>query len=358
MLVGGGLENGGGIGRLVGYVVAAWNDQARGPMHVIDTRGPKYRRIVWPIFMARSIWQIVRAAPQRPILHVHLASNTSTWRKLIIVQAGRILGLRYLLHLHDPTYEGFYRALPGWLQAPVRSMFQNASRIVALGAPAAHMVTRVFAIPSDRIDIIANGVPGPEHPANRDPNDRPTAPHILFLGQLLRRKGVHDLIEALSRREIADLPWVATLAGGGPDQAGFAAQAAQGGIRDRIDFPGWLGRGPITALLEKADILVLPSYAEEMAMSVLEGMAYGLCVVCTPVGAQAEVVQHDISALVVTPGDIDGLAAALAKCLADPSLRRRLGQGARGAYLQAYNIADYPQRIAAVYERVNGGHVH
>ena len=351
-VTGGGLENGGGIGRMVGYVMAAWNDQTRPPMKVIDTRGPKYRHVVWPLFLVRSIFQVVRDAPKRPILHIHLAANSSTWRKLIIVHVGRLFGLDYLIHLHDPTYATFYAGIPRWLRPSVRSMFRGAARIVALGTPAATTIAGLFGVPRERIDIIPNSVPGPASFWRRLARDKETEPHILFLGQLQRRKGVHDLIEALSRREVAGLRWTATMAGGGPEEAGFSEQAAQLGIRDRINFPGWLTQGRITALLETADILVLPSYAEEMAMSVLEGMAFGLCVVCTPVGAQAEVVEDGISALVVSPGDVEGLVAALARCIADPKLRRGLGDGARQAYLRAYNITDYPARIAAVYERV------
>src|SRR5271156_5161621 len=84
MILGGGLENGGGIGRMVGYVAAAWNDGSRRPMKVIDTRGPKYRRSVWPFYFLSSIFQIVLASPQRPICHIHLAANSSTLRKVII----------------------------------------------------------------------------------------------------------------------------------------------------------------------------------------------------------------------------------------------------------------------------------
>jgi len=89
-------------------------------------------------------------------------------------------------------------------------------------------------------------------------------------------------------------------------------------------------------------------------MSVLEGMAFGLCVVCTPVGALAEVVEDGVSAAVVAPGDVQGLADALARCVADPALRRRLGAGAHQAFLQRYNIADYPERLMAVYRRADG----
>ncbi len=86
-----------------------------------------------------------------------------------------------------------------------------------------------------------------------------------------------------------------------------------------------------------------------MAMSVLEGIAFGLCIVCTTVGAQAEVVEDGVSAMLVTPGDVQGLADALARCIVDPMLRRRLGAGARQTFLEKYNIADYPARLMAVY---------
>jgi glycosyltransferase involved in cell wall biosynthesis len=351
MLAGGGLENGGGIGRMVGYVVAAWNAQDRPAMRVVDTRGPKYRRIAWPFFLLSAIFQIVAAAPQRPILHVHIAANASTLRKLILCAVGRLLGLTYILHLHDPKYDEYYAKSGPWLQARIRSMYGKAARIVALGRPASEMVATLLRVPRERIDIVANAVPGPGDLVRQTRKAEGEPPHILFLGHLQRRKGVHDLIDALARPELAGLPWRATLAGGSPDQAEFEAQAERVGMQKRIEFPGWLTEQPVRALLESADILVLPSYAEEMAMSVLEGMAYGLCLVCTPVGAQAEVVTDEVSALLVTPGDVEGLAAALARCVSDPELRHRLGQGGRRVYLERYNIANYPERIAAVYRR-------
>jgi len=351
MVTGGGLEHGGGIGRMVGYVVAAWNDKKSRPMTVIDTRGPKYVRIVWPYFLAVGILQIIKMSPDGPLLHIHLAANNSTMRKLIVSFIGRCLRLKYVIQLHDPTYAEFYQGLPRWMRSLVQSMYLKAARVIVLGKPAAAMVAELLQVPSERIEIIPNAVPGPAGLVRDDGGAAKAEPHILFLGELQRRKGVHDLIEALSRPEVAGLRWQATFAGGGAAQAVFEAQAEQAGVRQRVGFPGWLGRDAIGALLAAADILVLPSYAEEMAMSVLEGMAYGLCIVCTPVGALAEVVEDGQSALVVAPGDVQGLAVALARCISDPDLRVRLGRGAREAYLRGYNIADYPERIAAVYRR-------
>lgn len=352
MLVGGGLEHGGGIGRLVGYVAKAWNRDDQPRLTVIDTRGPDLV-LFWPFFFIRSVLQIIWHSPQRPLVHIHLASNTSTLRKLILANLARLLGLDFVIHLHDPTYPDFYRSLPRWARSLVRSMFIAAKRVIVLGKPAAATAERVIGVPRDRVEIFPNAVPGPATRAPAMPGERPEV-RIVFLGRLIRRKGVHDLIAALACDELRGLSWRATLAGGGPDQPGFAEQAVRAGIDGRIDFPGWVDQRAAAALLDAADILVLPSYAEEMAMSVLEGMAFGLCVVCTPVGALAEVVEDGVSAAVVAPGDVQGLAAALARCVADPALRRRLGAGAHRAFLQRYNIADYPERLMAVYRRADG----
>ncbi len=89
-------------------------------------------------------------------------------------------------------------------------------------------------------------------------------------------------------------------------------------------------------------------------MSVLEGMAYGLCIIGTRVGGQAEVLEDGVSAVVVNPGDVDGLALALAQCINDAGLRVRIGRGARERFLQGYNIRDYPDRIEAVYRLLPG----
>ncbi len=347
ILTPGGLENGGGIGRLIGYMVEAWRGKNLPPIKVIDTRGPK-TVFAWPFFMAQSLARILFYAPRQPLLHIHLAAGGSTLRKILFVRFGRLLGLDMIIHLHDPDYGSFYLRLPHWAREIVRSMFLSATTVVVLGKAAKSTMIDLLLVPADRVEIIPNGVPALASVAKAE--DR-TKLRILFLGHLSRRKGVHDLIEALARPELLALPWSATLAGGGSGQQKFVEQAARTGILQRVTFPGWVDQEGARALLAKADVLVLPSYGEGMAMSVLEAMASGLCVVCTPAGALAEVVENGVSALVVPPGDVDQLAAALVQAMSDPDLRRRLGQGAREAFMRGYNIVDYPNRISGVYRR-------
>jgi glycosyltransferase involved in cell wall biosynthesis len=173
---------------------------------------------------------------------------------------------------------------------------------------------------------------------------------VLFLGRLSERKGVPELIDALAAPALAGLPWRATLAGDG-DLPRYQAQAQRAGVADRITFTGWLDRDSVARLLAEADLLVLPSYDEGMAMSVLEAMAYAVPVICTPVGALPELVEPEVSARIVSPGDRDALAAALAALIADPTLRARFGRAARRRIESAFAIDVYAARLAVVYAR-------
>ena len=78
-------------------------------------------------------------------------------------------------------------------------------------------------------------------------------------------------------------------------------------------------------------------------MSVLEGLAHGLAVVATPVGAHAEVIEPERSGLLVPPGDVAALAAALARVIGDPALRERLRAGARQRFLERFDVRFMPR---------------
>src|SRR5436305_1918660 len=175
-------------------------------------------------------------------------------------------------------------APPGWAAGRAAALFRGAALVVVLGRGDAGLLQTRFGVAPTRIAVMHNAVPAPAPPVA--PRSGASV-HIVFLGRLSERKGVPELIAALADPKLAALPWRATLAGDG-DLARYRAAAAEAGIAARIDFPGWLDRAGTERLLREADVLVLPSYDEGMAMSVLEGLAYALRVVCTAVGALAE----------------------------------------------------------------------
>ncbi len=349
----GGLEHGGGIGRMVGYMVDAFRERAEAPRFtVLDSRGPG-RLDLAPFYFAACLLRVLAGRlGGGALIHVHLAGRGSTLRKVVLVHLAAAVRLPVVLHLHDYDYRAFLAGLPRAAHGPIASMFRRAKAVVTLGSGDQRLVMERFGLAPDRVLVAPNAVPRPADVRAREAG--PT--RVLFLGDPSRRKGVHDLLAALQAVATGPEvpPWTAVVAGGGRELDGFRREAATLGLEALVELPGWVDRDAAHQLLADADILVLPSYAEGQAMSVLEAMANGLCIVCTPVGALGETVEDGVSARLVPPGDVTALTAALREVLSDPDLRSRLGKGAWARFAAEYDCARYPARIQAAYDLACG----
>jgi glycosyltransferase involved in cell wall biosynthesis len=344
----GGAENGGGIGRLVGYVVEAAT--ARGASHAItDTRGPRWSALHSPRYMASAVARMTaeRASDPARIHHIHIAGRGSTWRKLVLAATARRLGCRHVLHLHDYDYAADVTRRPPRVQAAIRAMFAGADGVIVLGGRDRDFVTGGLGVDPGRVWVLHNCVPdpGPRESA------RPEVPQILFLGSLGTRKGVPELLAALAGERMRGLCWRAVLAGDGEVEA-YGREVTRLGLGDRVRLTGWLPREATMDLRRGSDILVLPSHAEGLSMAVLEGLASSLAVVTTPVGAHAEVIRDGETGLFVPPGDVPALAEALARVVIDADLRGALAQRGRSLFTARYSIAAYMDLLERTYARL------
>lgn len=346
----GGCENGGGIGRLVGYITSTAR-QAGATHFVTDTRGPRWSAATSSLRLLGAILTMARdrvVAPTR-IHHIHVAGRGSTSRKLILTEAARVLGCSHILHLHDYDYASDFAARSPRQQALIRRMFQNADCVVALGQRDHVTLTTLLGVDGHRVVVVHNCVPDPGA-GHRPPAGQ--TPLIVFLGRLSERKGVPELLLALSHPTMKELQWRAVLAGDGPVED-YRRQAAAMGLSDLVEMPGWLGADEIKDLCARADILVLPSHAEGLAMAVIEGLAHGLAVVTTRVGAHEEVISDGKTGVFVPVGDQDALAAALAKLVTDPEMRAELSIKGRVHYLNHFSMTAYMRSIEKLYEAIS-----
>ncbi|MFN8693502.1 MAG: glycosyltransferase family 4 protein, partial [Holosporales bacterium] len=193
-----------------------------------------------------------------------------------------------------------------------------------------------------------NAVPLPPAQPPRDFN----APvlEIVFLGEVGTRKGVDVLIPALAK--IADLPnWRMTIAGNGNIER-YKAEAAALGIAERVQFTGWLNPQAAQEILQRGHILVLASRQENLPMSILEAMAYGLVVVSTPVGAVPQVLKDGESGYLVAMGDEDALAAALREALLNPSRSAAMAAKAKRFFAENLTIEAYIPRLVRIYQEL------
>lgn len=343
--VAGGRENGGGIGRLVGYIVDA--AAAQGVSHLVtDTRGPRWFWLTSPARLSQAMVMMAvdRIAAPRRIHHLHVAGRGSTARKLILATLARLIGCTHVLHLHDYDYAADYAARPARQQSRICRMFRGADRVVALGERDRSTLTALLGVEVGRVVVARNCVPDP----GRHADGAGAEPRIVFLGRLSERKGVSDLLLALGHPAMRDCRWHAVLAGDGPVED-YRGQAAALGLSGLVDMPGWLDARRVKALCASADILVLPSHAEGMAMAVIEGLAHGLAVVTTRVGAHEEVIADGETGLFVPVGDHDALARTLARLVGDATLRNRLSAAARASYLSRFSMIAYLRSLEAIY---------
>jgi glycosyltransferase involved in cell wall biosynthesis len=343
----------GGIDRLM-WQVADTIDKLDSSvrLHMLVTRG-RGHILVSVYWMLRALATVLclRATGRIDILHVNLARKGSTYRKIVLCSFARMCGVPYAIHLHDGMYGDYWAKAGPALSRWIGRMFAGARCVIVLGSVWRNFVIGQNAALSSRVVVLPNASPSIRRP--RLPNDDGHV-RILFLGKLAEQKGVFQLVEALGR--LSQLPnWRATLAGDADYNAGdgdvkqTSDAIAARGLSDRVEMPGWIEPAEVEGLVSHADILVLPSLCEGLPMSVIEGMAAGLAVVATPVGAVEDIIEHERTGLLVPPGDVTALANAIRRLIADPALREALGREARRFHHANLEIPSYVNRLCQTW---------
>lgn len=163
--------------------------------------------------------------------------------------------------------------------------------------------------------------------AQRTANAR--SPSIVYVGRLTPEKGLPVLIRALSIADGVDL----TVIGSGPEQSRLEALIGGLGITARVRFLGGCSWGNgLLDLVRQHQALVLPSFTEGLPLVLVEAMSQGVPVIASAVGGVPELVHDGINGLLVSAGDVSGLAMAIARLTSDPNLRYRLAEeGLRAA---------------------------
>jgi glycosyltransferase involved in cell wall biosynthesis len=314
-------------------------------IRVLTTKGRRSWAAPAVFATALATLVVLRVRGRVDLLHLNVSKRGSTLRKCMVGGVARLLGIPYVVQLHSGGFADFLRDLPAWAHRPVRGLFGGARHVFVLGLPFQELVEEALGVPGEKVSILRNGVALPPAPAARI--DR--RPVILFTGRMGQGKGTFDLLEALGR--IADLDWSAVLVGDGEIER-VLARAEALGLADRLTIRGWQSRTVIDELLASSDVFVLPSYVEALSVSLLEAMAAGLCCIGTLVGAHGEVLFPEENGLVVIPGDVEGLAAALARVLTDDDLRARLGARARQTIADSCSTGVVSAELDGWYERV------
>ncbi|MCA1706605.1 MAG: glycosyltransferase family 4 protein [Actinobacteria bacterium] len=293
---------------------------------------------------------LVALSTKRPdLVHLHMASYGSFARKATLAWTARIAGVPVVLHVHGGGFGVFYARAPRLLKQVIRTTLTRADAVVALGDRWAERLRAIA--PEARVTVVPNAVRPCEVIRERAGDE---AVHVVFLGKIGDGKGAFMLLEAWSRIMSDSQPSGTarlTLAGDGEVERARRT-VARLGLETSAQVPGWLTPAQAHALIGSAHVLVLPSRNEGQPMAVLEAMASGVCVVASNVGGIPDLIESGTTGLLVPPGEVEALVAALQHVITDHEARARLGRAAHERVRAEFDTAVVWRRIDALYRKV------
>jgi glycosyltransferase involved in cell wall biosynthesis len=281
------------------------------------------------------------------ITHIHSASRASFYRKAIFIAMAKIFCIKVVFHLHGGEFRQFYEDESSRMQRQfIAGLLGRCDAIIVLSSQMKQWMAQL--LPEDRIHVIHNTLPIKSDAAPRKLGVTPT---ILFLGRVGENKGVRDLLEAISFLK-GKVPFEVTIAGDGEVEK-YRRMADSMGLSDQVKFPGWIGLEQKELLLNKASVLVLPSYNEGMPMSVVEALVNGIPVVTSNVGGIPDVVQHGLNGYLMEPGDVKSLAGGLLQVLTDKEAYEKMSAHALNNMRSNFSMETTKLHLAEVYDSLD-----
>lgn len=302
----------------------------------------------WLMLLA-TMWCIWTHRIKVDLIHTHFAYPSG----YVGAKLGQLLRKPVVLTVHGSDVHQRTRA-----DYPYRLMRKRtlvalaaADSIIAVSrALKARIVQLGWA--SDKVTVIPGGFVTErfgvldEEAARRQLGFREEGPFVLFVGNLVRIKGVDVLLEATAelRREVADVRLI--VVGDGPLGTELKATASQLALDDSVFWAGRIPNEDLSQYMGASDVFVLPSLEEGFGIVCLEALACGRPVVASRVGGIPEIVKDGESGILVEPGHPGALAQAIGK-----ALQMNWDTALLAGHAQQYSWEHVAPRIYEQYER-------
>ena len=175
---------------------------------------------------------------------------------------------------------------------------------------------------------------------------------VLYIGRLAPRKGINYLLCAMSRITKHFPKAKLIIVGTGPLKHYLKDLSKRLGVQNSVTFLGYVSDEKIRELLVSADVAVVPSIFEGCPLVLLEAMAAGKPVVASAVQGISEVIQHQLSGLLVKPGNTHEIENAVIRLLKEKEFAKRLGENAKAAVREDYSWKRIARKTLEAYEKL------
>lgn len=303
------------------------------------TRPPGLKAGLWQLFYFLEAAVLTRH--MRHVGAVHLHNHFANSSCSLAMIASEMSGVPFSFTLHGPAI--FYEAHWWRLDEKVAR-----ARFVSCISHFARSQAMYLSAPDhwDKLRIVHCGVDVAAY--GRTPRQR-FGQRVLFIGRLDPVKGVPLLLEAFAAAREAHPDARLTLVGDGPARAALEAQATALGLQGAAEFLGYRAQAEVAELLEAADMLVLPSFAEGLPVVLMEAFASRIPVIASAVAGVPELVEDGVSGFVVPAGDLATLTERLGRLLSDPALCARMGEAGRARVEAEHDQAQEAAWLARIF---------
>jgi len=321
-----------------------------------DPARPLHDRLRYQLGMIRSFRRELRRLPV-DVIHVKTSSGLNFLQNSLYALTGRVLGLPVLLQIHGGKFELSYQESSPVVRAWIRHTLSNVERVAVLSCQWAERIGRIA--PRARLAVIPNGLEAAEITSLGRVCER-RREQVLFMGSgdpvLNVEKGLHDLVEVLPRL-LARHPSAAWVLAGLHDPVDLRNRVERllgpgARLEEHVRFLPLVAGEERLALFRESSILVLPSRYENMPNLLLEGMAAGMGVVASNVGAIQEMLCPPDGGILFEPGDRDGLMEAIDHLLDCASLVTEQGRRNRVAVSRHYTMSVIERELEKTYREL------
>jgi glycosyltransferase involved in cell wall biosynthesis len=275
------------------------------------------------------------------------------WKESVFLRLAGWFGVRAVLHAHAYGFVDFYQQSPPRLQRLIDRVVSHAAAAIVMGERVRDEFSRW--LPPEKIFVVAPGIEPAGGVAEPATPDHPFT--VLFLGNLLREKGVFVLLEAVPQILAAVPAAEFILAGAWPNEPDHRLAdrwLADSGIAKQVHFAGVVWGETKQAVLARADVVALPTHypLEVHPIVLLEALEAGLPVVTTARGAIPEIITDETNGLLVREQDPGDLADKIIRLARDPALRDRMRRANREKFQHFYTHEHFGQRMIAVFAQL------
>jgi glycosyltransferase involved in cell wall biosynthesis len=311
----------------------------------LKTRPPGLKALIYQLFYFTEAGVLAEYLRRKGVRHLHNHFGNSSCSVAMLTSA--ISGIPYSFTEHGPAI--FFEP-ERWA---LGEKIARARFVVAIS----HFCRSQLMLFSDpahwgKIAIVHCGVDpaGYGQKARKAPGK-----HVIFVGRLDPVKGALLLLEAFALA-LKDHPEARlTIVGDGPARGAAEDKARALGLSAAVTFAGYRTQAEVAGLLEEADMLVLPSFAEGVPVVLMEAMASRLPVIASRVAGVSELVEDGVSGFTVPPGDAATLADRIGRLMSGPDPARTMGVAGRRMVEAEFDIAREGAWLAEIFREGGAG---